>query len=294
MSAPPNYNPPNLPLTNTTPHHFLNPISIFSWNTTALYHQNPQSFLAKRSFLLEFLNKHQVLTLQDTHSLNTDEAEIREFAHHNNCTAFYTHRIGYKGGLLTLIKNTLIQTTKAYHSIADPEGRYHSITLHTQNGLLQIINAYLDPASTPTRQNQLIQISKLIQPQSTAYFMGDFNFITHPHDRINTPTNQPTTWSQTDTLETNTLHQQFPKFSELWQPDLTYRHSMRSSRLDRCYTNLTPAYQLSFKTNVQTILLPKRTIKDPFISDHHPLSIIITHPSRSPINKIPNWVIQHP
>lgn len=152
----------------------------------------------------------------------------------------------------------------------------------------------MDPSDVPTRISQIKHLSQHQLLGAACYILGDFNFVHKDKDRVLLPsaTNPTLRWGSADREESEAWYQGLPSFVELWQPDYTFNRSTRSTRLDRCYTNLTHADRLAFRITSLALHLPHKD-EGPPVSDHRPLSVRIRLPSKAPINKIPRWITEH-
>ena len=264
---------PPLPTTFTTP--FQGSLRGCTWNSQALFARNPLKHKAKTTQVLQLMQSHDLLALQETHST---VGYARVWEEGKDTVGFWSHhQPSGVAGIALLVRPAFLAQFYPCHDrswVEICQGRAAVLRLDGPTGSLDIFTVYLHSGQRQNARMEIVRdIAAAMRPASQALsiMMGDWNFVTDPTDRYQANT---ATWTGAyDITEATNFVNLFSKqhqFVELTQPDFTHesgRNEARgASRLDRIYANHHLMDQLDHEWGCSPLQWVKR------LSHHRPVS----------------------
>lgn len=210
-----------------------------TWNAEGLICNNTHQQQQKTWKLKQLAQSHDFTIITETHG-TTGKATAFRLPHET--TAFWTHKHNASAGLLCMVSNSFLQRFEHppdWH-IYEP-GHLAKLHLSGTKGDLHIWCIYLPSgagrAGGMNARSPLIRTMAINTPSpqhGLTIMAGDWNFVTHHHDRLCLNSNNYT--GERDSAEAtqcNTTLLQPKEFHELQQDNYTYLHPVSTSKLDR-------------------------------------------------------------
>ena len=217
-------------------------VKIFSWNSAGLMCHDIEKYKNKRNYIRGKSKLCDVICIQETHEGDdTDLGDIRVIWGHEYFI-FSSSVSNSTGGVLIMIRRSLISRAQSYEKVVIVAGRILAIEVRFEKRVTCYINIHLH--SDDGTNNGKINMLKLLKNYIDArkgyfiYIIGDFNFVEDLGSRMNISDGEvcgrvcPVSKFWQD---------EFDGFDELYQPDLTrfpYSSDGTASRIDRIYANM--------------------------------------------------------
>ena len=222
-----------------------------SWNSQAYFASDCLLQDAKQHYANQIFEKRDFLGLVETHS---NLGKVLGARAQPGYQSFWSHGSNHQAGVGLMIKDAFLRRFNPIGPtdwVEIEQGRAAKLSMRGPSGALDIFIVYMasgsDTAVRASRRATTTMISRhMASPEQVlTIMMGDFNFVVDRRDRWSKNSGS---WSgeadrgEADFFRT-TLIQHF-RLHELHQPLFTHECGLARSRLDRAYSNHSPADQL--------------------------------------------------
>ena len=215
-----------------------------SWNAQAYFAADPARQAAKQNHATTLLMEHDFCCISEAHSNEGKTTSYRKAMGHS---AWWSHGSNAVGGVGILVRDSFLARFKEVQEedwLEIIPGRVARIRLSGAEGQLDIYSVYMETGASVIakrcRQKGAQTIANHMAPRSQrlSLITGDFNFVTHPSDRVSLTSGQ---WSGSEDAKEaeywNTELWDPSRCSELRQSKFTHCSGLARSRLDRAYSN---------------------------------------------------------